>query len=380
MIYLDHNATTPVADDVLEAMHPYLAAHFANPAASYRAAYEARQAVEAARKAVAALLGSKPANWIFTSGATEALALAIGGLAHAQPARRHLVLSALEHPAVREPCRFLQALGYEVEFVPATQSGVVTAEAVARAVRPKETLLVALMHANNETGVRQPVQEVARVCREREVALVCDASQSAGKIPLNVETLGADAVAVSAHKFHGPKGVGALFLRPGLAFHSPLRGGGHQRGRRGGTENVAGIVGLGTAATLAQHHLTQQTYSRVAALRDHLQAGLAELAPDARFNSADAPRLPTTLSVSFPGVHAEALAQQLDDHHICVAPGAACHTGAGTPNETLVAMRIPETHIRGTLRFSLGRTTKETEINTVLTRLPTILAQARSNV
>lgn len=367
MIYLDYNATTPIAAEAREAMLPFLDAEYGNPSSAHRLGRAAHEAVVRARGQVAGLLGAQPDEILFTSGGTESNNLAIKGVALAQALARgdarlggHLVISAVEHPAVAEPARFLKRLGWQVTVVGTNRHGLVDAAEVAAALRD-DTQLVSVMHANNEIGTIQPIRAIADRCRARGVLVHTDAAQSAGKIPVDVDELGVDLLSIAGHKLYAPKGVGALFVRRGTKLEPLLHGAGHESGRRAGTENVPYLVALGRAAEWAAAGLTEAS-ARMAALRDRLHERLrAAVDPRLSVNGADAPRLPNTLSVNFPDVvGAELLARAPE---VCASTGAACHSGETHLSATLAAIGLDAAVARGTVRLSLGRSTTADQID-----------------
>lgn len=366
-IYLDHNATTPLDPRVLEAMLPFLQGEFGN-AASRQHAFGRRAwaAIERARQQVASLLGASPEEIVWTSGATESDNLAILGLAAAYPERRHIVTSAVEHKAVLDPCRHLARLGHALTVLPVDGEGRVDPATLPPALRP-DTLLVSVMAANNETGTLQPVAELGRICKERGVLLHCDAAQAAGRIPLDVQSLGIDLLSLSGHKLHGPKGVGALWLRskrPRVRCQPLLHGGGHERGLRSGSLDVPAIVGLGAACAIARQEMAEEAV-RVAALRDRLwaalQAGLEGQGGVVR-NGHALHCLPNTLNVRFPGLSAEGLLRSFGDV-LAVSSGSACTTASLEPSHVLRAMGLSDDDAFASLRFSLGRFTSEEQID-----------------
>ncbi|MEX2119267.1 MAG: cysteine desulfurase family protein [Pirellulales bacterium] len=368
-IYLDYNATTPIAPAVREAMLPYLETDFGNPSSSHRLGRTAQAAVQLARGQVADLLGASPDEIVFTSGGTEANNLAIKGLVlrvlegtvlTGKPRSGHLVISTLEHPAVVEPARWVSRLGWQLSVVACDRRGVVDPAAVEQALRP-DTLLVSIMHANNEIGTIQPIARIADVCRRRGVLLHIDAAQSAGKVPVRVDELGVDLLSIAGHKVYAPKGVGALYVRRGVALEPLLHGAGHESGRRGGTENVPYIVGLGRAAGLAAQELPQAG-PRMSGLRDRLARRLSEgIGPLVTINGEDAPRLPNTLSINFPGVAGSELLAGIDD--LCASTGAACHAGETRLSATQQAIGLSPEAARGTVRLSVGWYTRQDEVD-----------------
>jgi cysteine desulfurase len=358
-IYLDHNATTPVAPAVREAMLPYLGALFGNPSSAYRAGREAHEADERARARVAALVGGRPEEIVFTSGGTEANNLALAGHVRARgPARAHVLASAIEHPSVLGPLRALAAEGVEVTLVAPRPDGALDADEAIAALRP-ETVLVSLMHANNELGTLQPVAEVAAEAARRGVAVHTDAAQSAGKVALDVRALGVDLLSVAGHKLYAPKGIGALWVRAGTPLSPLMHGGGQERGLRPGTEPVPAIVGLGEACALVARELAEGA-PRLRALRDRLEEGLAARVGDVQVNGAGAPRLPTTSHVSFLGRDGALLLASVPE--VMASTGSACHTGVDEPSHVLAAIGASAAAMRGAVRFSLGHGTTGDEI------------------
>jgi cysteine desulfurase len=361
-IYLDYNATTPVAPSVREAMEPFFSRLFGNPSSSHAPGRACQEAIEDARGQVAALLGATAEEIFFTSCGTESNNLALKGvLTHpdARP-RGHLVISALEHPAVVEPARYLKRFGHELTVVPCDSRGVVSPAAVERALRA-DTVMVSVMHANNEIGTVQPIQKIAELCHARGVLVHTDAAQSVGKIPTRVDQLGADLVSIAGHKFYAPKGIGALYVRRGTPLEPILHGAGQEGGLRSGTENVAYIAGLGQAAKLAARSI-DESMGRIAGLRDRLQAALeSAIGPALTVNGAAAERLPTTLSVNFPAVSASELLARIPE--LCASTGAACHAGSTDVSATLAAIGLPADMACGTVRLSLGWYTSEEEVD-----------------
>lgn len=352
MIYLDHNATTPLAPEVREAMLPYLAEEWGNPSSSYRFGAKLKAVIETARAQVAELIGASSRDIVFTSGATEANNTAIHAALKAHPARRHIVTSAVEHSSVLSCCRAGEREGVRVTVLPVDREGLLKLADVEAAIT-EETAVVSLMWANNETGVLFPVERIAELCRARGVLFHCDAVQAAGKLPVDVRRLPVDYLTLSGHKFHGPKGGGALFVRRGAPF-TPLIHGGHQeRGRRGGTENLALMVGLGVAAELARKRLPD--YARtVRPLRDTLEQGILSAIPDTELNGHPELRLPNTTNITFRGVESEALLLLLDQAGICASSGSACLADSDEPSHVVRAMKPESAASRQMVRFSLG--------------------------
>ena len=380
-VYLDYNATTPVAPAVLEAMLPFLGENFGNAGSVHTPGQRARAAVDSARESVAALIGAKPSEIVFTSGGTEADNLALfGSLAASAKPRKHVITTAIEHHAILHSCEELERQGIDVTIVPVSQSdatrGVVDLEDIRRALRP-ETILISVMHANNELGVIQPVEEIGRIAAEAGVRFHCDAVQSAGKVPLDVDRLGVDLLSISAHKFCGPKGVGALYVRSGTPLAPRFFGGHAERDRRPGTENVPGIVGIGKAAELARNLLGEDS-QRIGDLRDRLESALLESVPNARVNGDRAHRVPNTTNMSFPGAGGEALLISLDLQGIACSTGAACSSGSTEPSHVLLAAGLTRDDARSSLRFSLGRPTTPVEIDYAISVIPSVVARIRA--
>jgi cysteine desulfurase len=374
-IYLDHNATTPLRDEVVEAMTRVLRDCFGNPSSVHAEGAAARAAVEAARERVAALVGAEPGEIVFTAGATEANNAALHGVLAGAGPGAGLVTTAAEHPSVEEPAAALEARGHPVVRVPVGPDGRLELEAFREALAGPVQLASVLL-ANNETGVLQDPEPLAAFCRARGVPLHLDATQAVGKLPVDLASLGADLLSASAHKFNGPKGVGFLARRSGLLLETWQRGGPQERGRRGGTENLAGIVGLGVACELAARELAERA-AEGAALRDRLWDGIREKVARVRRSGGAAPTLPNTLSVEFEGADGELLVQALDLEGVAVSAGAACHSGSVTPSRVLLAMgRSPE-QARATLRFSVGHGVTGAQIERVIALLPDLVARAR---
>ncbi|MEW6583519.1 MAG: cysteine desulfurase family protein [Actinomycetota bacterium] len=374
-IYLDHNATTPVAPEVRDAMLPCLGDLFGNPSSGHEAGRRARHAVEVARGQVADLLGAAAQDVVFTSGGTEANHLALLGVIRARgPARAHVVTSAIEHPSVLQPLWGLAREGVEVTTVPPRPDGTVDPDAVTAALRP-DTVLVSLMHANNELGTLQPVAEVAAAARRRGVLVHTDAAQSAGKVPLDVTELGVDLLSLAGHKLYAPKGIGALWVRPGTPLAPLFHGGGQERGLRPGTEPVPGIVALGAACALVARRLPTEG-PRLRALRDRLEAQLAARAGDVHVNGQGAPRLPTTSNVSFIGLEGALVLAAAPE--VMASTGSACHSG-GEPSHVLRAIGATPETIRGAVRLSLGHGTGEGDVERAVTALAAAARRLRGH-
>lgn len=378
MIYLDYNATTPLAPEAFAAMRPYLERHFGNASSIHAAGREARAAIDDARDRLAGLLGAKSHEIIFTGGGTEADNLAVLGLARQRATHgRHVITCMTEHHAVLEACEHLQKReNFRVTWLPVDPQGSVDPADVEAAITP-ETTLVSIMSANNETGTRQPIENIGEICRARGVLFHTDAIQSFGKEP--VATDRCDSLSLAAHKFGGPKGAGLLFLRSGTALERLHHGGAHENQRRPGTENVAAIVGMAVAAELAVHDLPMQA-ARQGRLRDHLWHGLRAVFPGAVLNGHPTERLANTLNVSFPGLDGESLLIALDLAGIGVSSGSACMVGSVQASHVLLAMGVAPELARATVRFSLGKETTDAEIDAVLGRLPEVLERLEAAV
>jgi cysteine desulfurase len=377
-IYFDHNATTPLHPTVWEAMRPFLADAFGNPSSLHTEGLQARDAVEEARERVARLIGARVEEIIFTSGGTEADNLAILGSVLAPPRRGgHVVTSQIEHPAVLGSCRALEAQGFRVTLLPPGSTGTVEPDDLAN-VLTDDTLLVTLMHANNEVGTIQSIQACAALVRARGILMHTDAVQSVGKVPTLVDELGVDLLTLSGHKIHGPKGIGALYVRRGTALAPIVTGGPQERGLRGGTEPVAAIVGLGVAAQRAAARMSDEM-PQIAALRDRLEQGILAAIPDVMVNGATAPRLPTTTNVSFKGVDGQSLVVALDLKGVATSTGSACSSGSLEPSHVLIAMGLADEWLQGAVRFSLGPGNTLAEVDAVLHMLPPIVARLRQH-
>ena len=376
-IYLDYNSTTPVDRAVLEAMLPYFADSFGNASSIHSAGQRGRAAVDAARESVAALIGAKPAEIVFTSGGTEADNLALfGAVAASNQTRKHIITTAIEHHAVLNAAQALEKQGVEVTFVPVGASGIVDPEDIRRALRP-ESILISVMHANNEIGTIQPIEEIGRIAAEADVYFHSDAVQSAGKLPLDVNRLGVDFLSLSAHKIYGPKGVGALYVRAGTPLEPQFYGGHHERDQRPGTENVPGIVGLGNAAELANENLTGDVL-QLAILRDRLERALVGSLPSVRINGDAKWRIPNTTNLAFAGASGESLVIALDLQGVACSTGAACSSGAVEPSHVLLAIGLSPDDARSSLRFSLGRTTTSDEIESAIEIIPAAVERLRA--
>jgi len=365
-IYLDYNASTPIAPQVLEAMMPFLTSKFGNPSSSHSFGVECREGIERAREQVAKLLGCEASEIIFTSGATESNNMVIKSLAKAAGKGKHFITSAIEHPAVLEPCRHIEKFGYKVTYLPVDQDGLVAPDDLAKALQP-DTVLVSIMHANNEVGTIQDIAELAKIAAARNVLFHTDAAQSFGKVPCSVKELAVDFLTIAGHKLCAPKGVGALYIRKGRTLPPILHGAGHERGLRPGTENVASIVGLGAASELAGKALESEV-PRQKKLGQRLLDGLLGAGIKVHLNGHPSRKLPNTWNLSFEGSTAAQVMDTLGKD-IAVSPGAACHGDTVNASHVLVAMGVPNELSRGAIRFSFGRETTEAEIDTVVDRL-----------
>ena len=376
-IYFDHNATTPVDPAVLDAMLPFFSANFGNASSIHTFGQRARSAVETAREQVAALLNARPQEIVFTSGGTESDNHAIFGVVAAAAAAiaKHVITSSIEHEAVLNTCQALEKQGVAVTYLPVNCDGLINLDDLRKAIRP-ETVLITIMHANNELGTVQPLADIGRIAAEADIYFHSDAVQSVGKIPVDVKSLQLDLLSLSGHKLYAPKGIGALFIKGGARVRQFLYGGHHQRGFRPGTENVAGIVGLGKAAELARIALDSDA-QRMSNLRDNLERGILSRVPDSRANAANAPRTPNTSNITFPGIEGEALIIALDLKGLACSTGAACSSGAVEPSHVLTAIGLPASEARASIRFSLGRHTTTADIDAALEIVPAAVGQLR---
>jgi cysteine desulfurase len=371
-VYFDNSATTPILPEVLAAMQPYFAEQFGNASSIHHHGQETRAAVERARRSVAALLGCRVPEIVFSSGGTESDNLALFGTVHEGD---HVITSTIEHHAVLNCCKHLEDEGCEVTFVPVDGTGRVDPDDVRRALRAN-TRLISVMMANNETGVVQPVEEIGRIAAEADVCFHTDAVQAAGKLPIDVEKIGCDLLSISGHKIHAPQGVGALYVRKGTKLAPMLFGGRHERSRRAGTENVPGIVALGKAAELARQGLDAGEDQKLAALRDRLEHALLRIESTA-VNGSDAPRVPNIVNVAFDGIEGEALVIALDLKGLAVSTGAACSSGAIEASHVLMAMAMGSDRARASLRFSLGKQNTEDELDFAIALVPETVARLR---
>jgi cysteine desulfurase len=377
-VYFDYNATAPPAPEVVETVARVGRDVFGNPSSVHHFGQQAKAVVDEARSAVATLVGADASEIVFTSGGTEADNLAIRGVAEALEAsgRRHLIATAIEHEAVLNTLKALSRRGWTTTLVPVDSTGIVSPGDVQAAIT-SDTALVSIMHANNEIGTIQPVAEAARLAHERGVLVHTDAVQSAGKIPVDVRSLGADLLSLSAHKFAGPKGVGALWIRRGTRLQATSTGGRQERSRRAGTENVPAIAGMGVAARMAAAHLSAEA-GRLARLRDRLEDGILERVPGTAINGSRSGRVPNTTNISFDRVEAESLLIALDLEGVAVSTGSACSSGTLEPSHVLIAMGFPSHRTQNSLRFSLGSSSTDAEVDRVVALLPTLVEKLRS--
>jgi len=376
VVYMDHAATTPLRPDVWAAISHCCHEYYGNPSTMYSVGSQCEEAVEAARGEAAAAINAKPEEVYFTSGGTESDNWAIKGVALRKDQKgKHIIISSVEHHAVLEPCHFLERLGFEATLLPVDKYGLVDPDDLCKAIRDN-TLLISVMHANNEVGTIEPVEEIGRIAKERGIPFHVDAVQTVGKIPDDVEEIQCDLLSISAHKLGGPKGIGALYLRKGTKIESFMHGGGQERGKRAGTHNVPGIIALGKAAKFSVADMPTES-ERIRALRDRLQEGILDRVADVRLNGHPTRRLPGHLNISVAGVEGEAMILCLDMNRICVSSGSACTTGSLDPSHVLLAMGLPPEVAHGSLRFTLGRSNTEEQIDYVLEVLPPVVERLR---
>ncbi|MYF98995.1 cysteine desulfurase NifS [Candidatus Poribacteria bacterium] len=379
-IYLDYNATTPLRPEVREAMMPYLTEAYGNGSSIHAYGREARNAIDTAREQVAELISAKsPSEIVFTGSGTEADNHAIKGLTELQKSRgegNHIITSSVEHHAVLHTCQYLEQRGFEVTYLPVDRYGRIQIDQLRSSIRDT-TILISIMHVNNENGTIQPIEEICQVAQEHEIPVHTDAVQSIGKLDVNVQELGVNLLALSGHKIYAPKGIGVLYIRRGARLANLVHGGSHERNRRAGSENVPAIVGLGVASELSRKErddYTQHLYKLTKRLRDGLDANIDRL----HYNGHPEYCVPGTLNVSFESVEGESLILRLDMEGICVSTGSACTSGSMEPSHVLAALGLPPRLAQGTVRFSLGRNNTEEEIDTVITKLPNVIKQMRS--
>jgi len=376
-IYLDYAATTPTHPEVLKAMLPYFTDAFGNPSSIHSLGQEARDAIEKARNQVAALIGAKSEDIIFTGSGTEADNLALKGVAVANQGKgNHIITNSIEHHAVLETCKFLEKQGFSVTYLPVDGYGMVGPGGVKKAITVK-TILISVMHANNEVGTIEPIAEIGNIARDAEIYLHTDAVQTAGHIPVDVNKLNVDLLSISAHKLYGPKGIGALYIRKGTKVSSFMHGGDQERGKRASTENVPAIVGFGKAAEIAQREMLEEA-QKLTVLRDQLIEGILKSIEHTQLNGHPVMRLPNNVNVSVDYVEGESMLLNLDLAGICASTGSACSSSALEPSHVLVAMGLPHLQAHGSLRFTSGKWTTEEEINQVLNVLPGIVSKLRA--
>jgi len=378
--YFDHNATTPPDPQVVEAVARALTDDFGNPSSVHHFGQRAKELLDDARTAVGELIGAEPAELVFTSGGTESDNLALRGAAEAAEAsgRRHIITTAIEHEAVLNTIKALTKRGWTSTLLPVDATGIVSPASLAAAIT-RETAIVSVMHANNEIGTIQPIADLAAIAHEFGATFHTDAVQSVAKIPVDVRALGVDLLTLSAHKFNGPKGAGALWVRRGTRVVSTMTGGKHERNRRGGTENVGGIAGMGVAARLARQKLAAHG-AQIAALRDRLERGVLAAVPGTAVNGAPEPRVPNTTNISFEGIEAESLLIALDLEGFAVSTGSACSSGTLEPSHVLRAMGLPSHRTQNSIRFSLGAGNDETQVDALLAKLPAVVSKLRTLV
>ncbi|CEA14364.1 cysteine desulfurase NifS [Methanobacterium formicicum] len=377
MSYMDHSATSPVNPEVLEAMLPYFTESFGNASTLYALGREARTAMENGRKQVASLIGAKPEEVYFTSGGTESDNIAIKGTASKLKNKgNHIITSDIEHPAVEETCKYLEKNGYQVTYLPVGEEGIVKVSDVEAAITP-ETILITVMHANNEIGTIQPIKEIGALAREKGIYFHTDAVQSVGKIPVNVGDMNVDMLSISAHKLYGPKGIGALYIRKGVRIDPLLHGGGHERGMRPGTENIPGIVGLGKACQIAEDNL-EKNMEYVSSLRDRLIQGVLGNIEQSYLNGHPTKRLPNNANFRFTGIEGESLVLQLDAKEINASTGSACSSKKLEPSHVLMAIGLKEVDAHGSLRISLGTENTPQDIDYTIDAIDEVVERLRS--
>ena len=376
-VYMDHNATTPVHPAVLEAMLPYFSEIFGNASSVHSFGREARVAMEDARDKIAEFIGAQPREVIFTSGGTESDNFAIEGAAYENSKKgKHIITFNIEHHAVLNTCKHLETHGFEVSILGVDRHGLANLDELRENIRD-DTILITIMHANNEIGTIEPLQEISNIAKEHGIILHTDAAQSVGKIPVNVDELGVDLMSISAHKLYGPKGVGALYVRRGTKVEPLVRGGHHERNRRGGTENVPGIVGFGKAIEVAAADIDEEG-KRMWSLTEKLKTGLQERLEYIYPNSHPTKRLPATMNISFDFLEGESIVLNLDMKGVAVSTGSACTSGSLEPSHVLVALGLPPATAQGAIRFSLGRDNTEADVDYVLEELPPIIQRLRA--
>ncbi|MEY2439751.1 MAG: cysteine desulfurase [Verrucomicrobiota bacterium] len=375
MVYLDNNATTALDPAVVEEMLPFLTQSYGNPSSGHKFGAQARRAIDQARERLAALLQCEPREIVFTSCGTEASNAAINSALQFEPRGKHIVTTAVEHSAVRRHCQELAQKGCDVTFLRVDADGNLDLAELEHSIRP-QTSIVSIMWANNETGVVFPVDKVSEICRSKQVFLHTDAVQAVGKLPIRLRNSGPSLLSLSAHKFYGPKGIGALYIDKNIRFHPSIVGGGQENGRRAGTENVASIVGLGKAAECAAEFLEEEN-TRVRPMRDRFEKTITEKVVDTSVNGQRAIRLPNTANLSFKGVEAQSVLMLLDQQGICCSAGSACRSGATDGSHVLRAMKVSDEWLRGTVRFSFGRFNSNSDIDRAISILPNVIEKLR---
>jgi len=376
LIYFDNNATTRIAPEVLDAMLPFLRDQWGNPSSIYGFGRQLAKPLERAREQLAALINAEPREIIFTSGGTESMNTAVQSALDTRPQKRHVVTTAVEHPATVKFCARLKNAGIDISVLPVDAQGQLDLQLLERSIRP-DTAIVTIMTANNETGVLFPIEEMAAICRSKNVLFHTDAVQVPGKMKIDVKQSGVDFLSLSAHKLYAPKGIGILYVKRGTKYQPYILGGGQEQGRRAGTENVASIIGFGRAAELAMAHLNEVN-TRVRALRDKLENGILAAIAGVCVNGSRDSRLPNTSNLSFAGIEAEGILLLLDEQGVCASSGSACSSGSHDPSPVLLAMGCDTAHARGSVRFSLGIYNTESEVDFVLKQLPPIVEKLRS--
>jgi cysteine desulfurase len=374
--YFDNNATTRVAPEVIEAMLPFFTDHWGNPSSAYSFGTDVARQIEAARERVAGLIHCDPREVVFTSCGTESINTAINSAILAAPKKRHVITTAVEHSATNKYCKWLESQGCEVTWLPVEPDGSLDVHLLVESIRP-DTALVSIMWANNETGVVFPVEEIAAICQGHHVPFHTDAVQVAGKLKIDVASLGVDFLSLSAHKLHAPKGIGALYVKRGTPFHPMVLGGQQERGRRGGTENAPYIAAFGRAAELAIENIADEN-TRVRRMRDRLEEGILKSIPQSARNGSRTDRLPNTSNIAFANVEAEAILLLLNQLGICASSGSACTTGSLQPSHVLSAMGLPAALARGSIRLSLGKYNTEEEVDYLLRELPGVIQRLRT--